>query len=47
MKEVQPGQLDQAYEYINWWLSGWAGAFVAAFTAKKKPQPEARLTGAS
>jgi putative spermidine/putrescine transport system substrate-binding protein len=21
--------LDQAYEYINWWLSGWAGAFVA------------------
>jgi putative spermidine/putrescine transport system substrate-binding protein len=22
-------KLDQAYEYINWWLSGWAGAFVA------------------
>ena len=22
-------QLDQAYEYINWWLDGWAGAFVA------------------
>lgn len=21
--------LDQSYEYINWWLSGWAGAFVA------------------
>jgi len=21
--------LDQAYEYVNWWLSGWAGAFVA------------------
>jgi len=21
--------LDQAYEYINWWLSGWPGAFVA------------------
>ena len=21
--------LDQAYEYINWWLDGWAGAFVA------------------
>ena len=21
--------LDQAYEYINWWLEGWAGAFVA------------------
>lgn len=22
-------KLDAAYEYINWWLSGWAGAFVA------------------
>ena len=22
-------KLDQAYEYINWWLDGWAGAFVA------------------
>ena len=21
--------LDQAYEYINWWLEGWGGAFVA------------------
>ena len=21
--------LDQCYEYINWWLDGWAGAFVA------------------
>ena len=21
--------LDQAYEYLNWWLSGWPGAFVA------------------
>ncbi len=21
--------LDRAYDYINWWLSGWAGAFVA------------------
>jgi putative spermidine/putrescine transport system substrate-binding protein len=21
--------LDQCYEYINWWLSGWPGAFVA------------------
>ncbi|MEQ9638552.1 MAG: extracellular solute-binding protein [Alphaproteobacteria bacterium] len=21
--------LDQAYEYMNWWLDGWAGAFVA------------------
>ena len=21
--------LDQTYEYINWWLDGWAGAFVA------------------
>jgi putative spermidine/putrescine transport system substrate-binding protein len=27
--KVQGKQLDQAYEYINWWLSGWAGAFVA------------------
>ena len=22
-------KLDQAYEYINWWLDGWPGAFVA------------------
>jgi putative spermidine/putrescine transport system substrate-binding protein len=22
-------RLDAAYEYINWWLDGWAGAFVA------------------
>ncbi len=22
-------KLDQAYEYVNWWLDGWAGAFVA------------------
>ncbi|MCS5605312.1 MAG: extracellular solute-binding protein [Alphaproteobacteria bacterium] len=22
-------KLDQAYEYLNWWLDGWAGAFVA------------------
>ena len=22
-------QLDAAYEYLNWWLDGWAGAFVA------------------
>ena len=22
-------RLDQAYEYVNWWLSGWPGAFVA------------------
>jgi putative spermidine/putrescine transport system substrate-binding protein len=21
--------LDRAYEYVNWWLDGWAGAFVA------------------
>jgi len=27
--QVQGARLDQAYEYINWWLSGWAGAFVA------------------
>ncbi len=23
-------KLDQAYEYVNWWLDGWAGAFVAS-----------------
>jgi putative spermidine/putrescine transport system substrate-binding protein len=27
--KVAGKQLDQAYEYINWWVSGWAGAFVA------------------
>lgn len=27
--KVKGRQLDQAYEYINWWLSGWPGAFVA------------------
>jgi len=27
--KVQGKQLDQAYEYINWWLDGWAGAFVS------------------
>ena len=27
--KVTGKQLDQAYEYINWWLSGWPGAFVA------------------
>jgi putative spermidine/putrescine transport system substrate-binding protein len=27
--KVQGKQLDQAYEYINWWLAGWAPAFVA------------------
>jgi putative spermidine/putrescine transport system substrate-binding protein len=27
--KVKGKQLDQAYEYINWWMSGWAGAFVA------------------
>ncbi|MGI9451628.1 MAG: ABC transporter substrate-binding protein [Geminicoccaceae bacterium] len=27
--KVEGAALDQAYEYINWWLSGWAGAFVA------------------
>ena len=26
--KVKGKQLDQAYEYINWWLSGWPGAFV-------------------
>ncbi len=27
--KVSGKKLDQAYEYINWWLEGWAGAFVA------------------
>jgi putative spermidine/putrescine transport system substrate-binding protein len=27
--QVSGARLDQAYEYINWWLSGWPGAFVA------------------
>ncbi len=27
--KVTGKQLDQAYEYINWWLDGWGGAFVA------------------
>lgn len=27
--EVSSEQKDAAYEYMNWWLSGWAGAFVA------------------
>ena len=27
--KVTGAKLDQCYEYINWWLDGWAGAFVA------------------
>ena len=27
--KVTGKQLDAAYEYLNWWLDGWAGAFVA------------------
>lgn len=27
--KVSGKTLDQCYEYINWWLDGWAGAFVA------------------
>ena len=27
--KVKGKQLDAAYDYINWWLDGWAGAFVA------------------
>ena len=27
--KTQGKALDQAYEYLNWWLDGWAGAFVA------------------
>ncbi len=40
-------KLDQAYEYLNWWLDGWAGAFVArqgyymsAFEPVKKHLPK-------
>lgn len=27
--EVNSEQKDAAYQYMNWWLSGWAGAFIA------------------
>jgi len=27
--EVQDKQKDAAYDYMNWWLSGWPGAFIA------------------
>ena len=27
--KVEGAALDKAYEYLNWWLDGWAGAFVA------------------
>ncbi len=27
--KVSGKKLDQCYEYINWWMDGWAGAFVA------------------
>lgn len=27
--EANSEQKDAAYEYMNWWLSGWAGAFIA------------------
>jgi putative spermidine/putrescine transport system substrate-binding protein len=27
--KTQGKALDSAYEYLNWWLDGWAGAFVA------------------
>ena len=26
--KTEGAALDQAYEYLNWWLDGWAGAFV-------------------
>ncbi|MEM1226154.1 MAG: signal peptide prediction [Planctomycetota bacterium] len=26
---IQPDQRDMAYDYMNWWLSGWPGAFIA------------------
>jgi putative spermidine/putrescine transport system substrate-binding protein len=46
--KVTGKQLDQAYEYINWWMAGWAGAFVARQgyyhsipdNVKKNLQPE-------
>jgi putative spermidine/putrescine transport system substrate-binding protein len=28
-RECKGGVRDAAYEYMNWWLSGWAGAFIA------------------
>ena len=28
-KKATGKKLDQAYEYLNWWIDGWAGAFVA------------------
>lgn len=27
--KTQGSEKDAAYEYMNWWLSGWAGAFIA------------------
>jgi putative spermidine/putrescine transport system substrate-binding protein len=27
--ETHGKQKDAAYEYMNWWLSGWPGAFIA------------------
>ncbi|MFT7685575.1 MAG: putative spermidine/putrescine transport system substrate-binding protein [Candidatus Azotimanducaceae bacterium] len=27
--ETKGGEKDAAYEYMNWWLSGWPGAFIA------------------
>ena len=35
-KHLQGAQLDAAYEYINWYLSGWVGAY---------PQPPGLLLG--
>lgn len=28
-RKCKGAQQDAAYEYMNWWLSGWAGAFIA------------------
>ena len=28
-RECRGARQDAAYEYMNWWLSGWAGAFIA------------------
>jgi putative spermidine/putrescine transport system substrate-binding protein len=47
MKHLSGKKLDAAYEYLNWYLSGWQGAFVARYgyyspvptTAKKLLSP--------
>ena len=31
MKHLSGKKLDAAYEYLNWYLSGWQGAFVSRY----------------